>query len=96
MDTMEWTKIVGGLCGSLLVFLLIQWGTESIYHGSDHTDHGEHHASQNLDKHSETPELDESTEIPFIQLVMMAIQLKAKRFLANVNLAINLLMVKMV
>ena len=70
MDTMEWTKIVGGLCGSLLVFLLIQWGTESIYHGSDHTDHGEHYASQKLDNNSETTELDESTEIPFIELVM--------------------------
>ena len=35
MDTMEWTKIFGGLCGSLLIFLLIQWGAESIYHVSD-------------------------------------------------------------
>ena len=61
MDTMEWTKIVGGLCGSLLVFLLIQWGTESIYHGSDHTDHGEHYASQKLDNNSETTELDENS-----------------------------------
>ena len=79
MDTMEWTKIVGGLCGSLLVFLLIQWGTESIYHGSDHTDHGEHHASQKLDHHSETTELDESTEIPFSELVMNGDSTKGKK-----------------
>ncbi|MSU88576.1 c-type cytochrome [Rhodobacteraceae bacterium 2CG4] len=30
MDTMEITKIVGGVCGSLLVFLLIQTGAESL------------------------------------------------------------------
>ena len=32
MDTMESTKIVGGLCGALLVLLLLAWGGEIIYH----------------------------------------------------------------
>ena len=42
MNTMEITKIVGGLCGSLLVFLLIQSGAEAVLtrgggHGEGHT-----------------------------------------------------------
>jgi cytochrome c len=36
MNTMEITKIVGALCGSLLIFLLIRFAGESIYH----VDHG--------------------------------------------------------
>jgi len=31
MDTMEWVKIIGGLCGALLVFLLIKLGIAPIY-----------------------------------------------------------------
>ncbi len=33
MDTMTATKIVGGVCGSLLVFLLVKWGADAIYEG---------------------------------------------------------------
>ena len=37
MDTFEWTKIGGALCGALLIFLLLNWGTELIYHiDNDH------------------------------------------------------------
>lgn len=36
MNTMETTKIVGALCGSLLVFLLAKWGAESLFHGGGH------------------------------------------------------------
>lgn len=40
MDTMEITKIVGGLCGALLVLLLGKWAAETIYHvgGGGHGD----------------------------------------------------------
>ncbi|MBL4751650.1 MAG: cytochrome c family protein [Amylibacter sp.] len=31
MDTMKLTKIVGGLCGALLVYLLISWAATSMY-----------------------------------------------------------------
>jgi cytochrome c len=31
MNTMELTKIVGGLCASLLVLLLLKWGADAIY-----------------------------------------------------------------
>ena len=41
MDTMNATKIVGGICGAFLVFLLLNWAGESLYrvgaaeHGSE-------------------------------------------------------------
>ncbi len=46
MDTMKLTKIVGGVCGALLVYLLINWVATSMYHmgGNDHGE-GEKHAS---------------------------------------------------
>lgn len=37
-DTMTLTKVVGGLCGSLLVYLLGAWVAESIYHPGGHGD----------------------------------------------------------
>ena len=43
-DTMTFTKIVGGVCGALLIFLLGKWAAESLYHtGGGHG--GEEHAA---------------------------------------------------
>jgi len=55
MDTMFWTKITGGLCGALLIFLLVNWGAEELYHvgGKGHGDHGEEHGDDHGDDHSE-------------------------------------------
>jgi cytochrome c len=42
-DTMTMTKIVGGFCGAFLVFLLINWGGETLYHvGAEGHGEGEH------------------------------------------------------
>ncbi|MFQ5622554.1 MAG: c-type cytochrome [Paracoccaceae bacterium] len=47
MDMMEWTKILGGLFGSLLVFLLINAATEPLYTvGGAHE--GERHAAYTI------------------------------------------------
>ena len=43
LDTMTLTKIVGGFCGSLLVFLMGSWIAELLYHTGH--GHGENHAS---------------------------------------------------
>lgn len=47
MNTMEITKIVGALCGALLVFMLIGWGAETLYHtgGGHGKGHGGDHAA---------------------------------------------------
>jgi cytochrome c len=40
-DTMTLTKVIGGLCGTFLVFLLGGWAAELIYTGGG--GHGDHH-----------------------------------------------------
>ena len=41
MDTMELTKIVGSLCGALLILMLGNWAAETIYHVGDSHGHGD-------------------------------------------------------
>ena len=79
MDTMEWTKIVGGLCGSLLVFLLIEWGAQSIFHDNHHTEHGSYNSSEKIADVSETIKSDDTDDIPFIELVATADSKKGKK-----------------
>ena len=38
-DTMTMTKVLGGVCGTLLVFLLGGWAAEEVYHAGGHGDH---------------------------------------------------------
>ena len=40
-DTMTMTKVVGGLCGTFLVFLLGGWAAETIYHSAEGGHDGE-------------------------------------------------------
>lgn len=40
-DTMTLTKVLGGVCGTLLVFLLGGWAAEEIYHSGGHGDHAQ-------------------------------------------------------
>lgn len=42
MNTMELTKVVAGMCASLLAFLLISWAAEAMVLGGESHD-GEHH-----------------------------------------------------
>jgi len=45
-DTMTMTKIIGGFCGALLIFLLANWASETIYHvGGEEKGEGEAYAS---------------------------------------------------
>ncbi len=70
MNTFELTKIVGSLCGSLLVLLLIQWGSEITYHH----DHGKiQTASYVLEIEEDEEELAEvKEEVPFTEMVAIA------------------------
>ncbi|WP_136443097.1 c-type cytochrome [Pacificoceanicola onchidii] len=45
LDTMTLTKIVGGVCGTFLVFLLGKWGAEVLYHTGGGHGHGEQTAA---------------------------------------------------
>lgn len=49
MDTMEITKVTGAVCGALLVYLLVNWAGEILYHvESGSGGHGEAHASESV------------------------------------------------
>ena len=45
-DTMTFTKIVGGFCGALLIFLLGAWAAEGIYHMDEMSAHGDEEIHQ--------------------------------------------------
>ena len=80
MDTFEWTKIMGAFCGALLFFLLLNWGTEIIYHES-HDHHGEEKLAYYLDVETENNEEMESEveEVDFLALLENADMDKGKK-----------------
>lgn len=43
-DTMTFTKVLGGFCGALLIFLLSKWAAETLYHTGGGHGHGDDHA----------------------------------------------------
>lgn len=83
LDTMTATKVVGGLCGALLVFLLGNWVAESLYHvgGKGHGDHGEEHAMGYAIEVEENGEGggEEVAEVPFAELYAAADAGKGER-----------------
>ena len=80
MDTFEWTKIGGALCGALLLFLLLNWGTEIIYHSSDDY-YGEEKLAYYLDIEVSDDETEESDEevVDFATLLASADIEKGKK-----------------
>lgn len=64
MNTMEITKIVGGLCGALLVLLLVKWGAEELYHvgPKGHGDGEEHAAGYAIEVEVASAETTSDTE----------------------------------
>ena len=57
MDTFEWTKIGGALCGALLFFLMLNWSTEIIYHSED-----DHYGEEKLAYYLEIEVSDDEKE----------------------------------
>ena len=70
-DTMTMTKILGGLCGTWLVFLLGGFFAEFIYHEPKH--HGEdHHAAYVIDTGSDDAGGEEVVEVAFADVFATA------------------------
>lgn len=61
-DTMTFTKIMGGFCGALLVFLLGKWAAEEIYAMGDHG-YGEHSPAYVIDTGSDDAAEEEEEEV---------------------------------
>ena len=80
MDTFEWTKIGGALCGALLFFLLLNWGTEIIYHSHDDY-YGEEKLAYYLEVEVSNDEKEESSEevVDFATLLASADVEKGKK-----------------
>lgn len=69
MDTMTSTKLIGGLCGTFLVFLLLKWGGEIIFHPGGH---GETEAAYTLEVAESGDAGVEDTGPTFEELMAMA------------------------
>jgi len=80
MDTFEWTKIGGALCGALLLFLLLNWGTEIIYHNDDDY-YGKQKLAYYLEIEDSGDEKEESAEkvVDFAKLLASADIEKGKK-----------------
>ena len=73
MDTMTMTKVVGALCGSLLIFLLGGWAADLLYHtgGSGHGD--DHHQAYVIDTGDDGGHGgEEVAEVPFEEVFAAA------------------------
>ena len=78
MNSFELTKIMGGLCGSLLIFLLIKWGAEIMYHSG----HGKIHSAAyylEVEEEQEIASDDSVKELPFTEMVAVADAGKGKK-----------------
>jgi cytochrome c len=74
-DTMTLTKIVGGVCGSLLIFLFGAWAASSIY-GLGEPAHGEEHALsysvEGAETEAEAEPVEAVAEVPFAEVFAVA------------------------
>ena len=86
MDTFEWTKIGGALCGALLIFLLLNWGTEIIYHSHDDY-YGEEKLAYYLEVEVSDDEKEESNEevVDFATLLASADIEKGKKVFGSIE-----------
>jgi len=72
LDTMTFTKILGGFCGALLIFLLGKWVAEEMYAmgGGHGDDHGPAYVIDTGDGGAETAEVEEGPS--FVELYASA------------------------
>lgn len=77
MDTMEINKIVGAVCGALLVYLGVNFFAEQIFHGGGHG--GEHEYAYALEIEEEGGEAEEEEEVDFATLLASADPGKGER-----------------
>jgi cytochrome c len=73
IDTMTGTKIVGGLCGTFLVFLLGNWAAEGLYHvGPSGHGEGEHMQAYVIDTGETEVAGDDEPEVDFAEIMASA------------------------
>ncbi|MDA8585672.1 c-type cytochrome [Rhodobacteraceae bacterium] len=70
-DTMTMTKVLGGFCGTFLVFMLGKFGAEFIYHEAEHKG-DDHHQAYVIDTGEGDEPLEEVAEVPFAEVFAAA------------------------
>src|SRR6056297_2937515 len=71
LDTMTATKIVGGFCGMLLIFLLGGWVAETIYHSGGHYDQEQAYSIDTGEEDGEDA-AEAEPEVPFADVYAAA------------------------
>jgi cytochrome c len=71
-DTMTLTKVVGGLCGTLLVFLLGGWAADIIYGGGHGGGHGEVAQAYSIPVEDSGEAAPEEEAVPFEEIYAAA------------------------
>ncbi len=73
LDTMTFTKILGGFCGALLIYLLGSWAAEEMYHTGGGHGHGEHDQAYVIEVEDAEPEGEEEVvEVDVVALITEA------------------------
>jgi len=84
MDTMNITKIVGGLCGAFLIFLLLNWGVNSYYGLGEATAEGETVQGYKIATNEAAPAADAAATGPsFADLLASADVAKGKKIFSK-------------
>lgn len=71
-DTMTLTKVVGGLCGTFLIFLFGNWAADSIYSMGGTGHEGEHAQAYVIETGDEGAAEEEVVEVSFADLLASA------------------------
>lgn len=71
-DTMTMTKVLGAVCGSLLIFLLGSWAAELIYHGGGGHGDEEHSQAYVIEVEEDAGEAEVEEEIDFAAVMAEA------------------------
>lgn len=80
-DTMTLTKIVGGFCGALLIFLFGNWAAEILYHTGG--GHGDEHAAGYVIETGAEEAVEEEAAVPFAEILAAADAGKGEKVFAK-------------
>ena len=73
-DTMTMTKVLGGLCGTLLIYLLGGWVAETIYHSGGGGHGGEHQQAYVIPvEEAASGDAPVAEEVPFAEIYAVAV-----------------------
>lgn len=80
LDTMTFTKVLGGFCGALLIYLLGGWAAEELYHTGGGHGYGDHKQAYVIEVEGAEPEVEEAAvEVDVAALILEADAAKGEK-----------------